>query len=97
MASTQRVADSLKLALGSLVMLGVAGTDYLANLRSPTANTVAFVLYFTWPVLSVAMLCLTALFAVRDFQSRVKWQAAVALLVSVVIVGVTFARFRGWE
>ena len=91
------MADSLKLAVASLLILGVAWTDYLARLPWTTASTVRFVLYFVWPVLSVVMLCLTAVFAVRDFQRRRGWQAALALVASVAIVGVTFARFRGWE
>jgi hypothetical protein len=91
------MADSLKLAVASLLILGVASTDYLARLPWGTAATVGFVLYFMWPVLSIAMLCLTALFAIRDFQGRRRAQAAIALLLGAAVVGVTFARFHGWE
>jgi hypothetical protein len=91
------MTDSLKLAVASLLMLGVASTDYLAHLPWGTAATVGFVLYFVWPVLSIAMLCLTALFAIRDFQGRRRAQAALALFLGVAVVGVTFARFHGWE
>ncbi len=91
------MADSLKLAVASLLILGVASTDYFARLPSSTVATAAFVLYFIWPVLSIAMLCLTALFAIRDFQSERKGQAVLALFLGVAVVGVTLLRFHGWE
>jgi len=96
-ASCRRIPDSLKLALASVLIAALASTDWLIRLHSERATTAAFLLYLIWPVLAVAMLCLTALFAIRDLQVGQRWQAVAALVISVVIVGVTFARFHGWE
>jgi len=91
------VADSLKLAIASLVLSVAAATGGVARLPWPSADTAAFLLYFTWPLLSVVLLCLTGFFAARDLEAARKWQGVLALLISGAVVGVTFARFHGWE
>jgi lipopolysaccharide export LptBFGC system permease protein LptF len=95
--STHQVADSLKLALAAAVFGTVARTDWLSHLPGASAETAAFILYFTWPALSIVMLCLTALFALRDFRRRTRVQAILALVVSVAVAGAAFTGFRGWE
>jgi hypothetical protein len=48
-------------------------------------------------MVSVVMLCLIGMCAVRDLSKRLVWQVCAAFVVSMAVLGFTFTRFRPWE
>ena len=91
------VADSLTLSLASAAVALVASSDWLSRTPWQTVTTIGFLLYFLWPMLCVAMLCLTGMCAVRDLSKGLVWQVCAAFVVSMAVLGLTFTRFRPWE
>jgi hypothetical protein len=90
------MTDSLKLAGASIVGCGVAWSGCLRGLGSAGA-TAAFVLYFIWPVLSLAMVVLTMAFGIRELRQARRWGAFVAVALSFAVLAFSWTRFQGWE
>jgi hypothetical protein len=89
------IADSLKLAVGALLVCLLARAGWLGRLGEPGA-TAAFLLYFTWPMLSFAFAFLTALLAARDHQEGRGQQAAAAVLLSLWVLAFSLTTFRAF-
>ena len=91
------MADSLKLAAASAIVCVLAWSGVLSVFRAPVGGTAAFLLYYLWPAISILAGLLTAFFAVRDVRRGRRWQATLALVVSLVIIALSWTQFHGWE
>ena len=91
------MADSLKLAVASMIVCLLAWSGALGTFQAPIAGTVAFLLYYLWPAMCVLVALLTTFFAVRDVRKGRRAQATLAVVVSLGIIAFSWARFHGWE
>ena len=90
------MADSLKLAVATVLACLLARTGWLESLGGPGA-TAAFLLYFTWPMLALLGTFLTAVFATRDHRDGLEGQAVVAVPLSLSVLAFSWTTFHGFD
>jgi len=94
--ANQATSDSLKLALVSAGVCGLAWAGTLTKL-GPEGQPAAYLLYYLWPVLSLVLAALTLAFGLREFRQGRRAVPALAILLAAGVAAFSWIAFSGWE